>query len=166
MKKNLELTHNTNEVKLNKKNYIVILIPIILVVILIVGIALFVSITNSPSNKLKKYLEEVGYSCNKKTCTKQTEEGNYTINYSDITFYFDNENYHLTLSNESPVLELKNSEMICTYTKADYTRFALVDDSFIYDKKCAEYIPELNKYLNEYKSIVNSSGVDVNRLNK
>ena len=166
MKKNLELTHNQKEVKLNKKNYIVILIPIILVIILIVSIAIFVSVTNSPSNKLKSYLEEIGYSCNKKTCSKQTSESTYTINYTDVSFHVDNEIYRLTINSETPALELKNDEFICTYTKADYTRFTLVDDSFIYDKKCSKYISEVNKYIEEYKSIVNSSGIDVNNLDK
>lgn len=166
MKKNLELTHNSKEVKLNKKNYIVIIIPIILVIILIISIALFVTITNSPSNKLKSYLEEIGYSCNKKTCSKQTDESTYTINYIDNSFYVDNETYRLTISSESPALELKNDEFICTYTNANYTRFILVDDSFIYDKKCSKYISEVNKYIEDYKSIVNSSGIDVNNLNK
>ena len=72
MKKNLELTYDkekllpSTEVKLNKKNYITILIPIILVIILILGIAFYVFIITSPSNKLKKHLEEIEYICNNK----------------------------------------------------------------------------------------------------
>lgn len=166
MKKNLELTYKDNEVKMTKKNYVIIIVPIILVVLLIIGIALFVSITNNPSNKLNKYLEENGYTCNKKTCSNQVNDYNYTINYKDYNMYVENINYRLTIGLENPALELKKDEFICTYTKADYEIFTLVDDSFIYEKKCAKYIPEVNKHIEKYKSIVNSSGTDVNELEK
>lgn len=166
MKKNLELTYKKEEVKLNKKNYLVITIPIILIVLITIGIALFVSITNNNSNKLKKYLNEVGYVCNKKTCTKEIDGDNYTINYKDIILYVENDNYRLTISDSSPALELKNDEHICTYTKADYKIFTLVDDNFIFDRKCEKYIKEVNNYIEEYKVIVNTSGVDVNKIKK
>lgn len=166
MKKNLELTYKGNDVKLNKKNYLIIIIPIILVVLLTIGIALFVFITNNNSNKLKNYLSEVGYKCNKKICTKQIDNANYTFNYKDIVLYIENDDYRLTLSDSTPALEIKKDEYVCTYTKADYTTFTLVDDNFIYEKKCEDYIKEVNNYIEEYKSIVNSSGIDVNKIKK
>ena len=57
----------------------------------------------------------------------------------------------------------KNDEFICTYTKPNYTRFTLIDNSFIFEKKCTKYIEEVNKHIEKYKEIVNSSGVDVNQ---
>lgn len=164
MKKNLELKHNSKEVKLSKKNYIIIIIPIVIVLIFLIVLALFIYKENTPSNKLKNHLEEIGYSCNKKTCSKQVGTNNYTINYSDISIYIDTEEYHLTLSKEILALELKNEEYICSYIKDDYTLFTTIDSTFIYDKKCAFYIPEINEFIKEYKSIVNSSGIDVNNL--
>ena len=166
MKKNLELTYKNNEIKLNKKNYLTIITPILLVLILIIGIAVFVSVTNSHSNKLKNYLEEIGYTCNKKTCSKEIEVSVYTINYKDMSMYVDNESFRLTIGNENPIIELKSDEYICTYTKSNYSRFTLIDDSFIYEKKCEDYIEKVNNYIKEYKQIVNSSGVDVNKLEK
>lgn len=165
MKKVKELTYN-QDVKLTKKNYIIIVVPIILVLILIGVIALFVTTTNSPSNKLKSYLENIGYSCNDKTCHIQEDNITYTFNYVDIIFSVDNDNYHLTLSENSPILEIKNNEYICNYTKSEYKRFTLVDNTFNYDKQCSKYIDDINKNVNEYKSIVNNSGIDVNTLTK
>lgn len=170
MKKNLQLTYNeekqlpTNDVKLNKKNIITIIIPIILVILLIIGIALYVFVYTSPSNKLKNYLEEIGYTCNKKTCSKELANNYYTINYSDISLYIENNEYRLTVSDETPTLEVKESEIVCTYTKGDYTRFTFVDDTFIYDKKCEKYLHEINYFIEEYKTIVKQSGIDVNKL--
>lgn len=172
MKKNLELTYNkenllpSTEVKLNKKNYITIIVPIILVVLLILGIALYVFVITSPSNKLKKYLEEIEYTCNDKTCTKEIDTIQYTINYKDISMYIENTEYRLTISESTPSLEVKNTEIVCTYTKGNYTRFTMIDDTFIYDKKCEDYIEDINKYIEEYKAIVKQSGIDVNKINK
>jgi hypothetical protein len=163
MKKNLELTYNEKDLKLNKKNYITIIIPIVLLVVITIGIAIFVLITNNPSNKMKKYLNEIGYTCNKKTCTKEIDGDNYTINYKDITMYVENDIYRLKLNEDIPSLELKNDEFICTYTKPNYTRFTLIDNSFIFEKKCTKYIEEVNKHIEKYKEIVNSSDVDVNQ---
>ncbi len=166
MKKNLALTYNEKEVKLTKKNYIIIIIPIILILTLIIGIALYVSINNNPSNKMKKYLEEIGYSCNKKICSKEIDGDFYRINYDDLILSVDNDIYRLTISSSTPVLEVLNDEFVCNYTKSDYDWFTTVDNTFIYEKKCEKYIEEVNKHTEKYKSIVNSAGVDVNKLKK
>lgn len=172
MKKNLELTYDKQkllpgkEVKLNKKNYITIMIPIILVILLILGIALYVFIITNPSNKLKKHLEEIDYICNNKTCSKEEENTYYTINYKEFSMYVETSSYRLTISDSTPSLEVKNNETVCTYTKDSYTLFTLVDDTFIYDKKCENYITDINKYIKEYKTIVKQSGIDVNKINK
>lgn len=172
MKKNLELTYDkekllpSTEVKLNKKNYITILIPIILVIILILGIAFYVFVITSPYNKLKKHLEEIEYICNNKTCTKEVKNTYYTINYKEFSMYVETPKYRLTISDSTPSLEVKNTETVCTYTKGDYSLFTLVDNTFIYEKKCEDYIKDINKYIGEYKEIVKQSGIDVNKINK
>ncbi len=165
MKKVKELTYN-NDVKLTKKNYLIMIIPIILVLILIIAIALFVANTNSSSYKLKKYLEEHGYLCNNKTCLIQKDSNTYTFDYIDIVFSVDNDNYHLTISKQSPILEIKSNEYICNYQKDEYEIFTLVDNSFVYDKQCSKYLEDINNNIEKYKSIVNNSGIDVNTLDK
>lgn len=165
MKKIKELTYNNN-VKLTKKNYLIMIIPIILVLILIIAIAIFVVITNSNSHKLKNYLEEQGYLCNRKTCLIQNDNNTYTFDYIDIIFSVDNDNYHLTISKAIPTLEIKNNEYICNYQKEEYEIFTLVDSSFIYDKQCSKYIEDINNNIEKYKAIVNNTGIDVNTLDK
>ena len=169
MKKNLELTYNNNnenKLVLSKKNYITMIVPIILVLLLIVILIVCVKIFNSPSKKINKYLDEIGYICNKETCTKEDNNNLYTVNYSNVTLLVENEIYRLTISQNSPILEIKKDEYICNYTKGDYKMFTLVDDTFIYDKKCEKYINEINESIGKYKEIVNSSGADVNKIEK
>ena len=80
--------------------------------------------------------------------------------------YVETPKYRLTISDSTPSLEVKNTETVCTYTKGDYSLFTLVDNTFIYEKKCEDYIKDINKYIEEYKAIVKQSGIDVNKINK
>ncbi len=166
MKKNEELKHYTKK-KLNKKNYIIIIAPIVLSIILIVSIAIYVFIFTNPSNKLKRYLEDKNYICNKEVCSKEEDDSNYIFNYKNFIMYVENDNYRLKIDiNEIPNLEIKSSEYICTYNKTDYKRLTHIDNTFIYDKKCDQFVIDINKSIDTFKLILESSDIDVNQLEK
>ncbi len=166
MKKNEELKHHHNNEKLSKKNYVIIIVPIILIIILTISIALFVFIITNPSNRLKKYLIKQDYNCNSETCTKKISDDNYTIDYKKGYLYIDNDIYHLTISNTSPLLEVKETEYICTYSNANYETFTKVDNTFMYNRQCETYINDINKKIDFYHNIFIDSGIDVNKLEK
>lgn len=166
MKKNQELIHNEKKLKLNKKNYIIIIVPIFLAICLIVAIAFFVFIYTTPSNKIKKYLINNEYTCNKKACIKENNNTIYNYNYLENYLLIENEEYRLTISQNYPILEIKNNEYICSYTTLNYEIFMKVDNNFLYDKHCEKYIPDINKSIDLYKEIINDSKIDVNKIKK
>lgn len=160
MKKNELLTYNDKKKKLTKKNYIIIIVPIVLVIILIIAIAFYVFSYSNSSNKLKRYLIDNQYTCNKQICTKEEDNNIYTIYYNDMNYVVENNEYSLTINDSSfPTLELKNSDYICTYTKPSYESFTHIDTSFIHDRKCTEYISDINKNIDLFKNILENSKV-------
>lgn len=153
MKKNRELKYDEpKKKKLTKFNYIVIIVPIILVLILVAGIAFYVFIYNSDSNKMKRYLINDGYVCNDVTCTREKENKIFTIDYVNNIFTVDSANIQVRVGEDNPIVDVKDKEMICTYVKDNYN-WNFVDDSFIYDKQCESYIPQINEYLTYYMGI-------------
>lgn len=165
-KNNKELIHTTKEVKLNKKNYLVIIVPIIFILIIIVALALSIISSSNPSNKVKKYLDNIGYNCNKKTCIKEENNIINTYNYKTHTLLVETDEYRLTIGTASPVLEIKNSEQICSYMTSDYKMFTQVDNTFMYDKHCEKYLSAINNSIELYKNIITSSNADVNKIEK
>lgn len=167
MKKNEELKHNTSKKKLTKKNYIIIIAPIVLSIILILTIAYYVFVYSSSSNKLKRTLLENEYSCNKQVCTKEQNNTHYSIDYKNIIFSVDTNNYHMTVNtNTTPSLEIKSKEYVCTFTKIDYSSLQHIDNTFLYDRQCENYIEEINKRTDEFKSLLDESKIDVNKIDK
>lgn len=152
-KSNKELKFNdTQKKKLTKFNYIVIIVPICLILLLAAGIAFYVFVYNNDINKMKRYLEKDGYICNESTCTKDFGSDIYTIDYVDNIFIVDNSNIQIRVGEETPVVDVKNKEMICTYVKDEYN-WNFVDESFRYDKQCESYISEINSYLSYYMDL-------------
>ena len=66
--------------ELNKKQYMIIIISVI-VLFLIIGLITFLVIHNSNSSKLKRYLISEEYKCNKTSCVKENYTVIYQINY-------------------------------------------------------------------------------------
>lgn len=144
--------------KTNIKKLILPLIILVTIIILIV----FISSLVNPSNKAKKYLEKNGYTCNKQTCTKDTNNNIYTFNYETLTYYVDTTNYYVNIGKETPILTLKDDEYLCDFTKNDYKIFTLVDDTFIYNKNCEKYVENVNNHIKEYKKIITEAKISVN----
>ena len=166
MKKNNELTHKEKKLKLNKKNYFIIIFPIILVVICILVIALYTFYFSNPTIKMKKYLEESNYICNKSSCTIEKNGIIYNFNYKNMYLLTETDEYILTISENYPVLELKSEEYICSYEQPNYKIFTLVDDNFSYNKKCQKYIADVNNSIQFYKHVITESKIDVNNIEK
>lgn len=168
MKKNLELVHykNDNKLMISKKNYITMILPIIFFLIIIIVIAYLVFFGNSSGNKLKSYLEQIGYTCNNEICTIEKDNKIYTYNLNNLKLIIDDMNYNITISENTPILEVKNKQTICTYTKPNYTIFTLVDDTYLYDNNCEDYIDIINNYIEEYKEVLTAAKVDVNKNEK
>lgn len=166
MKKNQELIHYEGKIKLNKKNYLVIIIPIILVILLIVVIALYVFIYTSPSNKIKNYLIDSGYNCNNKNCSKELDDSYYTFDFKNYNLRIDNEEYNLMISINSPTLEIKSKEYICNYIKDNYSTFTHVDNTFIYNQQCEKYITNVNDAITYYEKIITDNKIDVKKIEK
>lgn len=167
MKKNEELKHNKDNIKLTKKNYIIIILPIILILILVAFIAYYVFIISSPSNKLKNILLDESYICNKETCMKDKNNINYSINYKDFTMYVENNEYRIQINyNKSPIIELKNNEFICTFNKDNYDSFTHIDSTFSYNKQCEQYITIVNNNIDTLRNYFNKADIDVNKIEK
>lgn len=160
MKKTELLTYTEKEKKLTKKNYIIIIVPIILIIVLIIAIAFYVFVYSNSSNKLKRYLLDKEYDCNKQICTKESNNNMYTIYYKDMTYIVENNEYRMTINDSGvPSLELKNEDYICTFTKSDYESLTHINDSFLHDKKCTNYINDINKNIDMFKNILENSKV-------
>ncbi len=168
-KNNKELTYTPQEVqltKLSKKNYITIIIPIVLILIIIAVIALIVIKTSNPSTKVEKYLNDIGYKCSDKSCVTEEKGVRKTYNYKTHALLVETDEYRLTVSKETPVLEVIKSEQVCSYIKSDYKIFTKVDTSFMYDKNCEKYIKNINESIDLYENIITSSNADVNKIEK
>ena len=163
--KNKELTYN-KVYKVSKKNIAIIIIPIILTLILITIIFYYCIIYNSPKNKLKRYLENYNYVCSKNICTKQKDNAQYSINLKKINFEYTNLEYEFFLSESKLSLNIIENEMVCNYTQDKSTFFSEVDKNSTSNSRCKKYIEDVNKYIEYFEDIIESSEVDVNDLKK
>lgn len=164
MKKNKELTHKEPKVKLNKKNYVIIIIPIILAIILIIAIALFTSNYNKPSNKLKRTLLNNDYKCTKALCTKEDKNYYYEIYYLKGDLYAENTSYKIYLENKIPFIEEKSTNKICKYSKEGRQKLDEIDSTYTYDSDCQKYIADVNNVISTFKTLLNEAKVDVNNF--
>lgn len=157
MKKNYELKYDApKKKKLSKFNYVVITVPIVLILILVAGIAYWVFVINSNINRMIRYLEKDGYVCNKESCTKDFGTEIYTIDFVNNVLLVDSSSLQIRVGEESPIVDVKSKEMICTYQKDDYN-WDFVDETFIYDKSCSVYVSKINTYLTYYRKIKKES---------
>lgn len=164
MSKKLTYTKN-EEVKISKwKNYYII--PIIGIIIMLAFFIYlgFYLVSIRPKNKFSDYLESCGYTCNKGICRMEKDDVIYEYSCKDLVFTVDTREFRATISDEIPTLEIHENGFICNYMIDDYERFKEVDGGFRYDYKCDQYQNELNKYIRMYKEDVNLSGIDVNKF--
>ncbi len=158
--KNAELKFTEQKkLTLTKRNYFIIVIPIILILILVMVIAYYVFIYNNDSNKLKRYLDNLGYNCNKEVCSLEKKDGFYTVFYENKVLMVDKPDFQIRLGSGVPVLEERKDGNICTFMKNDYQKFDYVDESFVMNNKCKDYIDDVNKAIDVFKDILENSKV-------
>ena len=56
--------------------------------------------------------------------------------------------------------------MVCNYTQDKSTFFSEVDKNSTSNSRCKKYIEDVNKYIEYFEDIIESSEVDVNDLKK
>lgn len=153
MKKNRELKYEEpKKVKLTKVNYVVILLPILFILLLVSVLAYYVFVYNNDSNKMKRYLENDDYVCNRVSCTKEINKEIYTIDYVDEVMMVDSTSLQVRVGKSVPVVDIKDKGIVCTYIKDNYN-LDLVDETFRYDRECGTYVTQVNRYLTYYKEI-------------
>ncbi len=169
MKKEKELTYkkrtNKTGVKLERKNYIIIIVPIILIILLIVAIGFYVFIYSNPSAKLKKYLLENSYVCNKNSCSIIKNNEVHNINYKTGDISISTNEYDCYISS-NVTYQSKSNNQICTYYKNDYQRLTPIDTSFTTDVSCEKNIDIINKNIIYYRELLTEIDIDVNNLSK
>lgn len=167
MKKEKELKYlkEPKQVKLNKKNYIIIIVPIVLIIMLIIAIGLYVFIYSNPSSKLKKYLIEKSYVCNKNSCSQIIDGENHTINYKTGEITISTDEYDYFIGNNI-TFQSKTNNQICTYYKDNYQKLTPIDNSFTKNTACEKNIDTINKTIIYYHDMLTKIDIDVNKLNK
>lgn len=156
------------KVKIDKKNYKVIIGTIVAIIILALSGFSFTGykVYNEPTNKLKRYLSNNGYECGKSLCRKEKDKVTYSVSYKKDSYQIIKDLYTINISKKKPYIVFKVDDKVCTYEVDDYKAFSLVDNTFTYDKDCAKYVDEVNKGIKDYKNILSNARVDINDLTK
>lgn len=165
--KNQELTHlTTDEVKLTKTNYIIIIVPILLSIALVAGIAIYVFAVNTAEHKLKNYLSDHGYSCNNESCSINVDDDTETIDFKTGILTVSNSEYNYMINHNYVSYQDKTNELVCTYRGANYSFYKSIDRTLTTDTNCEVYIAKINQTIGKYKEIFDFASVDVNQLKK
>lgn len=164
MKKNNEELKHNKEFKMTKKNYIIIIVPIVLILLLIGAIAYYVFIYNSNENRLKTYLESIDYTCNNETCSINVNEDTETIDYRTGILTVSNINYVYMINNNYTSYQDNTKELVCTYDGDKYLFYNSIDATFTTGTNCEVYIPVINKTIYKYQEIFDNADIDVNQL--
>lgn len=167
MKNNKELKYTIpKKAKLTKKNYIIIIIPIILI-LTITGFIMYLSFFYlTPNQKLKRYLEKNNYKCNKSVCYHKENNTITSINYQNATMTVDSPNYEIFIESSTPIVYIKDSDKSCKYTKLNSAFLSKIDDSYTYSNDCQKYLNDVNVYIVYYQDVLTNSHVDVNQILK
>lgn len=165
MKKEIELKHK-EKTNLNKHNYIIIIVPILLVLLLIAAIALYVFVYSNPASKLKKYLVNNAYTCNKNSCSIQKGNETHIVYFKTGDISISTEEYDCYISSNNITYQSKTNEKVCTYYKENYQRLNPIDNSFTTDVSCEKNIDTINKNIIYYKELFTNIDIDVNKLTK
>lgn len=163
MKKNEELTYKKVKT-LSKKNYFIIIFPILISIIVISLIAFYTFNISNPSNKLKRYLENFKYSCNSTICTKVIEDEIFNINYKTGMLVIDGNDYNITIGKSSPKLFIMSNNKVCNYYKDDYEMLTLIDESYTNDRECLKYVENINNAITTYKTVLKNANVDITKI--
>lgn len=142
--------------KISKKS-LIIMASIVLV--LLIGLAIFLGIYTSNSSKLDRYLTKEQYECTDIECTKTIDTYKYTINKEELTLTATSDNYIIKINDNEVLLMKKSDKSTCSYTKDDYKKTDLIDESFKYTVYCQEHISEINEIITNYQTIIKEAKI-------
>ena len=142
-----------------KRNYVVLFLPVALILILLASLYVY----NTNTSKIKRYLSNNKYECNKVECTTQIEEIQYSIDVNNLDLTATNDRYIIKINENAITLQTRSDKKTCTYTSNQYSRTKLIDDTYSYTVYCQEYVPEINSLLNDYQIIITESKVNIEK---
>lgn len=142
-----------------KRNYVVLLLPIILLIILIPSLYIY----NTNTSKIKRYLTNNEYECNKIECTKTIEQNQYNIDVNNLDLTVSNDKHIIKIKSNEITLQKRADKRLCAYTSNQYNRTKQIDDTYSYSVYCQEFIPEINEIINEYKTILDESKIKLDK---
>lgn len=142
--------------KTNKKNIIIIVIA---VVFLLTGLITFLCIYNSNTAKLDRYLTKKEYECTNIECTKTIDKYKYTINKEELTLTANSDNYIIKINNNEILLIKREDKSTCSYTKDNFKKSQLIDDTYTYTVYCQEHISEINEIITNYQTIIKEAKI-------
>lgn len=148
----------------NIKKVIKIATPIVLGV-LVIGIFLFFHfVYNTPSNKLKRVLQDHNFKCQSGYCHKDIDDYQYEINYKTAEAVIQNNKISFTIGLNNSRLDIKESRYICNFTSPYYTPIRSIDETYNVDDKCTSYIEELNIIINQYESYLDEAKINIQKF--
>lgn len=161
-KKNEELKRKKTNPKLTKKNYFIIIIPIVLILLITAIIAYYTFIYSNNYNKLKRYLTDNNYICNNDSCSINIDEVTEIIDLKTGILTVSNMDYTYMINKNYASYQDNKNELVCSYTSPKYEFYQKIDTSFTDGSNCEVYISKINKSIDKYQGIFESSNIDVN----
>lgn len=142
---------------LKKNNYIGYIFLLIIIIIFTIVLLIY----NSNTSKIKRYLTNKNYECNKVECTKILDNYRYIIPIDTLNFKATSDIYNISVDDQEILLEKRSDKTSCVFTSTNYSKTKLVDETYLYTVYCQEYIKDVNKVLKDYHNILKESKVKI-----
>lgn len=142
---------------LKKNNYIGYIFLLIIIIIFTIVLLIY----NTNTSKIKRYLTNKNYECNKVECTKILDNYRYIITIDTLNFKATSDIYNISVDDQEIILEKRSDKTSCVFTSTNYSKTKLVDETYLYTVYCQEYIKDVNKVLKDYHNILKESKVKI-----
>lgn len=152
---NIKLIETKEKDIVAKRNYVVIFLPLVLLLILIGSIYVY----NTNTSRIKRYLTDKEYICNKVECTKEIDDYQYSIDVNNLDLTVSNDSYIVKIKSNEITLQRRADKRLCAYTSNQYNRTKQIDDTYSYSVYCQEYVSEINELITDYQTIITESKV-------
>jgi hypothetical protein len=152
---NIKLIETKEKDIVAKRNYVALFLPVVLLLILICSLYIY----NTNTSKIKRYLTNKEYECNKVECTKVTDDYQYNIDVNNLDITISNDKHIIKIKSNEITLQQRADKRLCAYTSNQYSRTKQIDDTYSYSVYCQEYVSEINELILDYKTILEESKV-------
>lgn len=156
---NIKLVEKKEKDIIPNRNYVMVFLPIILLLILIGSIYMY----NTNTSKIKRYLTNEDYECNKIECTKEINTEQYIIDVNNLDLTIANDQHIIKIKSDEITLQRRVDKKTCAYTSKQYSVTKLIDETYSYTVYCKEYVSEINNILNDYHKILEESNVNISK---